>query len=114
MKHKEITFLLLMGFCCGSLLAFTYINPYNGQITLSELILQLSGSRGEFSLGFSSLPELLSFSSKLLPTFLFELYVGTSLYPFPAASMPMPSRRAEQRHRQPPFSSDAVRSLAWV
>lgn len=52
MKHKEITFLLLMGFCCGSLLAFTYINPYNGQITLSELILQLSGSRGEFSLGF--------------------------------------------------------------
>ena len=56
MKHKEITFLLLMGFCCGSLLAFTYINPYNGQITLSELILQLSGSRGEFSLGFSSLP----------------------------------------------------------
>ena len=80
MKHKEITFLLLMGFCCGSLLAFTYINPYNGQITLSELILQLSGSRGEFSLGFSSLPELLSFSSKLLPTFLFELYVGTSLY----------------------------------
>lgn len=80
MKHKEITVLLLMGFCCGSLLAFTYINPYNGQITLSELILQLSGSRGEFSLGFSSLPELLSFSSKLLPTFLFELYVGTSLY----------------------------------
>ena len=60
MKHKEITFLLLMGFCCGSLLAFTYINPYNGQITLSELILQLSGSRGEFSLGFSSFPELLS------------------------------------------------------
>ena len=53
MKHKEITFLLLMGFCCGSLLAFTYINPYNGQITLSELILQLSGSRGEFSLVFS-------------------------------------------------------------
>ena len=38
MKHKEITFLLLMGFCCGSLLAFTYINPYNGQITLSELV----------------------------------------------------------------------------
>ena len=65
MKHKEITFLLLMGFCCGSLLAFSYINPYNGQITLSELILQLSGSRGEFPLGFSSLPELLSFSSKL-------------------------------------------------
>lgn len=69
MKHKEITFLLLMGFCCGSLLAFTYINPYNGQITLSELILQLSGSRGEFSLGFSSFPELLSFSSKLLQPF---------------------------------------------
>lgn len=80
MKHKEIPFLLLMGSCCGILFAFTYINPYNGQITLSELILQLSGSRGEFPLGFSSLPELLSFSSKLLPSFLFELYIGTSLY----------------------------------
>ena len=82
-----------MGFCCGSLLAFSYINPYNGQITLSELILQLSGSRGEFPLGFSSLPELLSFSSKLLPSFLFELYVGTSLYQhFFAASVYIFSR----------------------
>lgn len=79
MKLKEIRFLLLMGLCCGSLLAFSYINPYNGRITLSELILQLSGSRGDLSLGFS-LPELLSLSAKLLPYFLFELYIGTNLY----------------------------------
>lgn len=80
MRYKRITFLLLMSVCCGVLLAFSYINPYNGQITLSELILQLSGSRGEFSLGVSSFPELLSLSSKLLPSFLFELYMGTNLY----------------------------------
>ena len=79
MKLKEIRFLLLMGLCCGSLLAFSYINPYNGRITLSGLILQLSGSRGDLSLGFS-LPELLSLSAKLLPYFLFELYIGTNLY----------------------------------
>ncbi len=80
MKHKEIPFLLLMGFCCGSLLAFSYINPYNGQISLSELVLQLSGSRGGFPLEISSLSELLSFNSKLLPSFLFEMYIGTNLY----------------------------------
>ena len=80
MRHRKILFLLVMGVCCGVLLSFSYINPHNGQITLSELILQLSGSRGEFPLGVSSLPELLSLSSKLLPSFLFELYIGTNLY----------------------------------
>lgn len=79
MNRKEIPVILLMGSCCGVLLAFSYINPYNDQTTLSELILQLSGSRGDFPLGFS-LSELLSFNYKLIPCFLFELYIGIDLY----------------------------------
>lgn len=71
--------LLLLGMCGGIILAFAYINPYDSRISLSELVLQLSGSRGEFALGFS-FPELISFSAKNVPYILFELYMGVSLY----------------------------------
>ena len=57
----------------GIWLSLVYINPYGGQITLSELVLQLSGSRGSFPLGLS-LTDVLTFSLRLVPTFVFELY----------------------------------------
>lgn len=63
----------------GVYLALMYVNPYGGVITLSEMILQLSGSRGKFVLGFS-LSELVSFVMCLFPAFIFEMYAGIMLY----------------------------------
>lgn len=71
--------LLLAAIAGGIYLSFGYINPWGGAIDLSEAVLQLSGSRGSFVLGFSS-TELMSFSMCLFPTFLFELYTGIRLY----------------------------------
>lgn len=79
MSRREALPVLLMGICCGGMLSLAYINPYSGSITLSELILQLSGSRGEFPLDFT-VTELLSFSARLIPYLLMELYGGTGLY----------------------------------
>lgn len=79
MNRQRIPFLLLLGLCCGTLLSFAYINPYSNKLTLTELVLQLSGSRGNLQLGLS-LSELLTFSMKFVPCFLFELYMGANLY----------------------------------
>ena len=63
----------------GSLIALIYVNPYSGVIMLSEFVLQLSGSRGEFVLGFS-LSELVSFAMRMVPYFIFEAYFGVAFY----------------------------------
>ena len=70
---------LLIAAISGVYLSVMYINPHSGAITLSELILQLSGSRGSFELGFSY-SELVSFVMRLFPAFIFELYAGIMLY----------------------------------
>lgn len=75
MSSKKSVPLVSMAVLCGALLSLAFVNPHNGQITLAELVLQLSGSRGDLPLG-TSLPELLSFSIKMAPYFLFELYIG--------------------------------------
>ena len=72
MSSKKSVPLVSMAVLCGALLSLAFVNPHNGQITLAELVLQLSGSRGDLPLG-TSLPELLSFSIKMAPYFLFEL-----------------------------------------
>lgn len=79
MNRRQIPFIILLGICCGALLSLAYINPYYNEILFSELVLQLSGSRGNIVLGVSP-PELLSFCAELTPYFLFELYIGTNLY----------------------------------
>lgn len=71
--------LILAAIAGGIYLSFMYINPYGGVIPLSEMTLQLCGSRGTFVLGFSP-SELMSFSMCLFPAFLFELYAGIRLY----------------------------------
>ena len=71
--------LFLIAIAGGVYLSLMYINPYNGVITLSEAILQLSGSRGGFALGFSY-SELASFAMRLFPSFMIELYAGIMLY----------------------------------
>lgn len=79
MNQKRVLVLVAIGVSCGVLLSLAYVNPYGGRITLTELVLQLSGSRGDIPLG-TSLPELLSFSTKIVPYFLSELYMGVYLY----------------------------------
>ena len=79
MNESNPLSLVSVAVLCGVLLSSAFVNPYSGQVTLSELVLQLSGSRGDLPLG-TSLPELLSFSIKMVPYFLFELYIGVYLY----------------------------------
>ena len=70
------TILIIVG---GVYLSVMYINPHSGVTALSETILQLSGSRGSFALGFSY-SELASFVMRLFPELIFELYAGIMLY----------------------------------
>lgn len=87
---------LLLGAVSGILLSFLYVNPYGGEISLEELVLQLSGSRGDFALG-THLTEFLDFMIRMLPGYLFELYFGISFYrQFCAASVYVFSRRPER------------------
>lgn len=79
MMEYKYRLLLVLAIVSGVYLSAIYINPHGGVITLSEMILQLSGSRGSFVLGFSY-SELASFVMRLFPTFLFELYAGIMLY----------------------------------
>lgn len=68
-----------LGFVGGILLAFLFINPYQGEILLSEAVLQLSGSSGEFAL-MPVFRDLISFTVRMLPNYVFEMYLGTELY----------------------------------
>ncbi len=78
MKYRyRLSFLIAV--IGGVYLSAMYINPHNGVIALSEMILQLSGSRGSFALGFSY-AELAAFLMRLFPQFIFELYAGIMLY----------------------------------
>ncbi len=78
MKYRLI---LTVGLALGGgiLLAVAYVNPYDSKIALSELVLQLSGSRGEFPLGLS-MPELVSLIMRMLPNYIFQIYFGTAFY----------------------------------
>lgn len=78
MKYRY-RLLFLIAVVSGVYLSVMYINPHGGIVSLSEMILQLSGSRGSFVLGFSY-SELASFVMRLFPEFIFELYAGIMLY----------------------------------
>lgn len=97
MKNKT-QLLLVLAIAGGLFLAAGYVNPYDGKILLSELVLQLSGSRGEIPLGVS-MPELLSLIMRMLPNCLFEIYFGTVLYRhFCTASIYVFSRYPKRIH----------------
>jgi len=78
MRYRAIS-LFLVGIVCEIFLAFAYVNPYECEISLSELVLQLSGARGNFTF-FPSFTALISLMIRLIPQFLFELYAGIELY----------------------------------
>nr|WP_296440504.1 hypothetical protein [uncultured Acetatifactor sp.] len=79
MIRYRLRMLFLTGVLGGISLSVLYINPYGGEISLSEALLQLSGSRGDFPMGFA-MTEMVSFSLRLLPAYLFELFFGIMLY----------------------------------
>ncbi|MDR2043410.1 MAG: hypothetical protein LBQ15_03405 [Clostridium sp.] len=79
MTKYKLSFILFWGGAGGILLAISFVNPYGGKISLSEFVLQLSGSRGEFALGLS-MPELVSLITRMLPMYIFQVYFGTVLY----------------------------------
>lgn len=76
---REIKTIVLIGVCSAVWVAYIFINPYEGNIDLSELILQLSGSAGEFCLG-TSLPELIGFMLRMLPNYIIMLVLGINIY----------------------------------
>ena len=63
----------------GVWLSVSYINPYGGATTLSSLVEQFSGARGDFPLG-PNMSELLSFTLRLLPFLVFQALAGISFY----------------------------------
>lgn len=77
-RHK-LSVLFLTAVLGGVFLSVMFINPYEGEIPLSEALLQLSGSRGDFPLNATA-TEMVSFAMRLLPMYFFEMYFGIMLY----------------------------------
>lgn len=76
--RKKLIF-LAAAFLSGVLISWMYVNPYGGRLPFSELVLQLSGSSGTFPLG-RSLNELMSYSIRLIPSYIFECFFGIYFY----------------------------------
>ena len=70
---------LIAGILSGGILSIVFINPYDGRILVSEAILQLSGSSGAFPLT-PAFKDLISFTIRMIPDYMFELYIGIELY----------------------------------
>lgn len=79
MKLRRYGWYMVVGVVCGGLLSFSRINPYDGQIMLQELVLQLSGSQGDFVMGLHY-GAMVDFGFLLLPFFLYQFYGGIQLY----------------------------------
>lgn len=77
--RNKIIPVLIAGISSGGILSFVFINPYDGRILVSEAILQLSGSSGAFPLT-PAFKDLISFTIRMLPDYMFELYIGIELY----------------------------------
>lgn len=79
MKHTNVLCLLLIAIIGGTLISLSFINPYEREITLSTLILQLSGSKADLPLDVG-LPELLNLSIKMIPEIVASIVIGIKLY----------------------------------
>ena len=79
MKGGKYGGYVVIAVVCGVLLSFSRINPYTGQISLQELVLQLSGSQGEFTMGLYY-GAMVDFGFLMLPFFLYQFYGGIQLY----------------------------------
>ena len=79
MRWKQNIWLSPAALVFGVWLSVSYINPYGGATTLSSLVEQLSGARGDFPLG-PNMSELLSFTLRLLPFLVFQALAGIAFY----------------------------------
>lgn len=79
MKLRRYGWYVAIGVVCGGLLSLSRINPYDGQITLQDLVLQLSGSRGDFVMELYY-GAMVDFGFLMLPFFLYQFYGGIQLY----------------------------------
>lgn len=76
---KKSAYIFLSGIILGVWISFTYVNPFSGSIPLTQLVLQMSGARGEYPLG-TSLFELLGFTLRMVPLFVFQSFAGIKFY----------------------------------
>ena len=63
----------------GAANSLSYINTYEKTITLSSMILQITGSRGDFVLDANIL-QLWGFFMRMLPMFIMSAVIGIRLY----------------------------------
>ena len=77
--HHEKRVVILIGILSGICISLGFIRPFDGVITLSELVLQLSGSRGELSMS-CNLVELIGFMLRMMPNYIMILVFGNKLY----------------------------------
>lgn len=77
--HHEKRVVILIGILSGICISLGFIRPFDGVITLSELVLQLSGSRGELSMS-CNLVELIGFMLRMMPNYIMILLFGNKLY----------------------------------
>lgn len=80
MKKYQNCTICLIAVIAGIFLSVSYVNPYEGNILLSELVLQLSGSRAEFVLNYSNAMELVELAMRLMPGAIMEAFLGIALY----------------------------------
>ena len=79
MRLRRYSWYVAIAVVCGVLLSLSRINPYGGQITLQDLVLQLSGARGDFVMGLYY-GAMVDFGFLMLPFFLYQFYGGIQLY----------------------------------
>lgn len=79
MKLRRYGWYVAIAAVCGVLLSLSRINPYGGRIALQDLVLQLSGSRGDFVMGLYY-GAMVDFGFLMLPFFLYQFYGGIQLY----------------------------------
>lgn len=79
MKLRRYGWYVAIAAVCGVLLSLSRINPYGGRIALQALVLQLSGSRGDFVMGLYY-SAMVDFGFLMLPFFLYQFYGGIQLY----------------------------------
>lgn len=77
--HHEKRVVILIGILSGICISLGFIRPFDGVITLPELVLQLSGSRGELSMS-CNLVELIGFMLRMMPNYIMILVFGNKLY----------------------------------
>ena len=77
-KEQNFSSTYKVGILSGGILSIVFINPYDGRILVSEAILQLSGSSGAFPP--PAFKDLISFTIRMIPDYMFELYIGIELY----------------------------------